>query len=344
MKRKIVLTLVCSLLLMTGCGKGEASNYQKGIQAIETGDYAVALDCLSKAEEEESNLKKVYRAEGMATLSTGEYNRAIDYFTRGLNESNGLIESMDIDISYYLAVAFYKSGNVEEASRVLDNILVLRQSDIAYYLRGKIKLKSGNLAGALEDYDKAISLKPNEYDHYLRMYEDLQGEGYEEESKVYIAKAKELGNKLSDYKKGILEYYEGSYSEARNHLENARKSKEDPKLLLYLGKSYEGLGDLGYAVNIYEEALRESPSSGLIYNQLAGVKIKQKDYNGALEIIDTGLVSCDGEAMQSLMYKRIVASENLGDFSSAAKYMEEYLSKYPDDAKAQREYIFLKTR
>lgn len=346
-RKKIIVGLFAATVLansLTGCGK-EASMYENGIEALEKADYKLALDCFNKAESEESDLKKVYRADGLATLSLGEYARAEDYFIRALGKSNGIIENMDIDISYYLAVTFYKEGKLVDAMKTLDSIIDIRpSSDKAYYLRGKLKLLQGDIAGAIDDYNKTVEISPGDYDHYIRIYEDLQASGYTAESAEYIAKAKNLGNKLNDYKKGILEYYEGNYIEARNHLEAAMKSKKDPKLLIYLGRTYEAIDDYSYAASLYEEALNTDPNSGILYNQLAGVKIKQKDYAGALKVIEEALSNSDGEAVQELMHNRVIVCEYVHDFEKASAYMQEYLERFPDDKMAQREYIFLKSR
>lgn len=347
MKQKIMIAgLILAFMFMTGCGNGDENNYEKGISALASGDYSGALACLEDCDSNEATTKQIYRAKGMAFLSLGEYDRAKDSFIRALNESNGIIEDMDIDISYYLAVTFMKSGDTQQALRTLDSILAIDDdNDTAYYLRGKIKLKEQDKSSALEDYDKAIENNPSEYDHYLRIYEDLQSEGYSEDANVYIGKAMDLGSKLTDYRKGILEYYQGNYDTARKLLEGARDSKKkDVNLLMYLGRTYEALGDYGYAVTIYQEALNENPNSGVIYNQLAGVKISTQDYQGALETIESAFENFDGDAMQGLMYNRVIACEYMYDFENAATYMKEYLAKYPDDKKAQREYIFLSTR
>ena len=47
---------------------------------------------------------------------------------------------------------------------------------------------------------------------------------------------------------------------------------------------------------------------------------------------------------QSLKFNEIVAYEYLGQYDQAKLAMEQYLALYPDDEKAQREAVFLKTR
>ena len=56
------------------------------------------------------------------------------------------------------------------------------------------------------------------------------------------------------------------------------------------------------------------------------------------------LESEGNELMQVLKFNEIVAYEYLGDFKQATVLMQKYISTYPDDAKAQREYEFLQTR
>ena len=43
-------------------------------------------------------------------------------------------------------------------------------------------------------------------------------------------------------------------------------------------------------------------------------------------------------------FNEIVAYEYMKDYKTAAALMSDYLKSYPDDAVAQREYQFLKTR
>ncbi len=113
---------------------------------------------------------------------------------------------------------------------------------------------------------------------------------------------------------------------------------------MYLGRTYEALGDDGYAMTLYEEYLRADSSAGRVYEQLAMCRINKGDYEGALDTIESGLSLGGGQSQQGMMFERIVAYERLYDFASAKKYMEEYLELYPDDEVARRESVFLSSR
>ena len=306
--------------------------------------FAVVTVFLSGCEEKISD-KLTYRAQGIESLGEGRSEDAENAFIRALSCSNGIIEQADIDISYYLAVAEFKSGDFEAAHSTADAIAAIRPDDDGvYFRRGKIELAEGNKDAAMADFDKTVQLAPTNYDRFVGIYEELHAKGYDGEASAYLEKAISAGEKLSDYNKGVLEYYLGSYTDARNDLENAKKSASGEDLTLYLGRTYEALGDDGYAMTLYEEYLRTDSSAGRVYEQLATCRLNKGDYEGALDTIESGLSLGGGQSQQGMMFERIVAYERLYDFASAKKYMEEYLELYPDDEVARRESVFLSSR
>ena len=332
------------VLLLAGCEEAETADVV-ATKAVEAGDYETAQQVTDSAIAATGGDKLVYRARGLAYLGKGEYDKATEAFISALKCSNGLIMPVDTDISYYLAVAQYKTGDLEGAKETTDAILGLwPKDDSAYFLRGKIDLAMGDREGAISDFDSTVSLAPTNYDRYVGIYEELHAKGYDTDADAYLEKAISAGNKLSDYNKGVLEYYLGSYTDARGDLENARKKGSNENLILYLGKTYEALGDEGYAMSLYEEFIRENPTAGRIYEQLATCRLGKGDNEGALDVIETGLSLGGGEGMQGLMFDRVVAYERLYDFSSANKSMDEYLAIYPDDEVALREKVFLSSR
>ena len=342
----VLLLAAAMSVILTGCGEDAESNLSQGMAALSEGNYDAAKTFFYAAEDNGEGEKQAERAIGMTYLAEGDYENAIKSFENALSLSNGIIEDMDIDISYYLAVAKYRSGDEGGAIETYDSIIDIRpDEDNAYYLRGKAYLSSGDKEKALADYEQAVTLSPDDYDHYVRICEDLREAGYESEGDSYIRRAMEDNSKLSDYQLGIFNYYLGNYSDARNYLENARDDKNSgADLIMYLGKTYEALGDPGYAISLYESAIAEGNADGGIYVSMGLCKMQQGDYEGAIDTFETGIAGGYAAYMQSLLYNRIVAYEYLRDFSTAKSLMAEYVQKYPGDEKAARENIFLSTR
>ena len=340
---KLIFIMAVAALSLSGCfGKEDESSYYT---AMLEGDYETGAAAVRQYIDGTGGDKEAYRAMGIALLGTGRFSEAADALTKALTFSNGIVDPYDIDISYYLAVVEYKMGDTQNALSTANAIAALRpRDDGIYFLRAKIELALDDREAAMADFDRTIELAPDDYDRYVGIYEELHARGYDDEAASYLEKAMSVGNKLSDYNKGVLEYYLGSYTDARNDLENAGKSEKSENLTLYLGRTYEALGDSAYAMTLYDDYLREHPSAGRIYEELANCRMKGEDYEGALTVIESGMSLGNGEGVQGMMFDRIVAYERLYDFENARKFMEEYLALFPDDEVAKREYVFLSSR
>lgn len=346
-KKQICLGIAVSLsvLCLCGCSDGkEKTAYQLGVENLNNQNYAEALSYF-KASEDSSNLRLAYRGEGMANLGMANYDDAILCFENALHESNGLVKQVDFDINKYMAVAQYKKGDLSGAKETYTNIIQMDSKDVdAYYLRGKVTLDMDDIPGAKADYDAAIALSQQNSDLYIRIYEDLFNKGMESDAKSYINLALKNISKPSEYQLGIFNYYLGDYTQARNYFETAKETKKTSEGIIYLGKTYEALGDPAYAMSLYDIYVTGDTESPEVYNELGKLKFAQRDYEGALSAFETGLKSNDLSFRQNLMYNRIVAYEYLQNFKTASTLMDEYVSLYPDDEAALRENIFLSTR
>lgn len=129
----------------------------------------------------------------------------------------------------------------------------------------------------------------------------------------------------------------------RKYLEMARKH-EGSEAVLLLGRTYEELGDFNYAISVYTSYLENDQTNASVYNRLGLCKLEMKAYEEALTAFQTGKGIENNDMMQTLRFNEIITYERLGDYKQAASLIGSYLSAYPDDETAQREYIFLKTR
>lgn len=341
-----LIALVLMMCALSACGSEEAESYtDQGMDALEALDYGTAAALFDTALSSGEEARLAYRGKGMALLGLSRYSEAEQMFLKALGESNGRVNKIDYDISYYLAVAQAKSGRYDEAYDTYSAIIGMNEGDEdAYYLRGKISLCRGDKGAALEDFDKSIVLAPTNYDNYIRICKDLTNSGYESEGNAYIQRAMNTDYKKTDYQMGVFHYYAGEYEEAKAYFEKNKGKKDTKDLILYLGRTYEALGDNNYAASLYSEYLASHPDETELYMQLGQNKMNQQDYEGALSAFESGIVTNNVEYAQTLKFNRIVAYEYLLDFKKAAVLMKEYLDEYPDDEEAEREYRFLKTR
>ena len=235
---------------------GKSDNISAGMEAIAALEYDNALFSFAAAREAGEDLRRINRGEGIAYLGKTMYAEAAQAFETALAYSDGRVNSMDYDINYYLATAYYKQGDMQKAIDVYNAILALKDGEKdAYYLRGAIWAEQGNLELATADFDKAISLDKSDYDRLIDIYCVLAEHGYKDTGLTYLQSAMDAGTKdMTNYEKGRICYYLEDYENARNYLEKAR-DEGGYEAILFLGKTYETLGDNNYAISVYSTFL-----------------------------------------------------------------------------------------
>ncbi len=339
-----ILIFAACMFVLTSCGNEEMSYTDTGMAAIEELDYTGALEAFDSALEAGENERLILRGQGMVYMAQLRYDEAIEAFIRALNLSTGVPEDLDYDINYYLAAAYYKSGRLPEAKEVYDSILALRDDEYdAYYLRGIVLLESGDYESSIADFRKAISINNNDCDMIVDVYQVLAAQGYKEAGREIISECIASKSDISDYDYGRFEYYLGNYDSAKTYLENADKG-DSAQITLFLGRTYEALGDYNYAISLYNTYLDKNHNAPNIYNQMGLCQMKMERYSEALSSFQAGMNTEDKSIMQTLKFNEVVAYEYMYEFRTAANLMKDYIALYPDDAAALREYEFLKTR
>lgn len=334
------------LFFLGGCGRnGGQENLQQGMSAIQAFDYNGALDCFEKGMVNNEDAELCYRGQGIAYIGLTRYEEAAAAFEKALSCSRGQITGLEYDINYYLATAYYKNGDMDSAISVYDAILDLRPKEKdAYYLRGILKLEKGDYETAIKDFDSAVALDAADYDCLLDIYKSLEKNGYQEIGETYLQTAlAQGGDGVSDFDRGRISYYLKDYETARNCLEKARDIG-GAEAILYLGRTYEALGDYNYAASVYAGFLEENTDHAEIYNQLGLCRMRTGDYEAALTAFQAGIQVENNDFLQTLKYNEIAAYEYLQQYKKATVLMEAYLENYPDDKEATREYEFLRTR
>ena len=341
-----ILVPVLAAMLIGGCGAEERINYtQQGMEAIQALEYDEALNCFKNAREEGEDEQLLCRGMGLAYMGLTKYEDAITCLEAALHNGSSKIEDADFDINYYLATAYYKNGRAQDAIDTYSAILDLRPREKnAYYLRGVVKLSQGDFEGAQLDFDEAVILDNRDYDQMIRIYMAMEEYGYKDAGMVYLQNAlTENERSISDYDMGRICYYMGDYDNARNYLTKL-KTTTDYGAALYLGRTYEALGDYNYASSIYAGYAENDQSRAEIYNQLGLCRMRMGEYEAALEAFQSAMNIEDNGMMQTLKFNEIVTYEYMREYKTAAALMNSYLKSYPDDEAAKREYEFLQTR
>ena len=259
-----------------------------------------------KTEEQQMTL----RTQGMEQAQEGNYEDAIASYNEALGLADMHAGTLELDIAAYKASAQYRAGNTEDAIATCSAILDLKESAEIYTTRGLLYREAGNTEAAKADFTKAMSLT----------------------------------SKKDKVRLGRLSYYMEDYTNAKTYLEAASK-EGDPEGIYWQAELYREMGNTEYAITLYQSYLEgDTINHQEAYERVAAYQIEQSDYTGALNTIQSGISMGNSGCLQKLMASEIAIYEQQGDFDTALQKMETYLESYPDDADAQREYTFLKTR
>lgn len=345
-KLLVINILVISACLFSGCGFNKMGEYTKaGYNEIANLSYYTAMESFQSAQEHGEEPELIARGRGMASYYLMDYEASVNYYLESLSYTSGIFDDIDFDNNFYLAQSYEKLGQYDKAVETYTAILDLQPKDVmAHYLRGADYLIVGEHDLAVEDFDTALKLDENNYDLRIEIAGRLSDNYYEDEGKKYLQNfLVEKEKKLSSYDKGRIYYYMGEYEQAKGFLDDARDD-DDQNTVLFLGKTYQKLGDYNYAASVYSSFLKRHADSAIIYNELGICKIESKLYSEALDAFEAGRKIENNGIEQTLLFNEIVACEYNGDFTKAKSLMNTYLSKYPDDPNAAKESTFLSTR
>lgn len=335
-------------MLLTVCGCGIFSgdeNVKAAAEQVENLDYEAAIVALDNATEAGENPAQIARIRGIVNMGMTQYEEAEACFIEALSYSDNSVDDFDFDVNYYLADAYERMGRFDDAVYTYSAIIGLKSKDVmAYYKRGTDYLKLGRHDDALADFNRALQLDEDDYDLRIEVAGRLSDFGYEDEGRQYLEDfLLEKEKKLSKFDKGRIYFYMKDYENAKLYFEEARDD-DDQSTILFLGKTYEMLGDYNYATSTYQNYLSKHPEAAIIYNQLGLSRLESEDYAGARDAFATASKIGGSGIEQTLAFNEIVANEYMGNFKQAAVLMEDYLKKYPDDEAAKREAIFLTSR
>lgn len=290
--------------------------------------------------------KATYRQMGIEYMEQGDYASAIEAFDSALSQGIGTVGADELDITYYKAAAQYASGDVEAAMATYNAIIDFdKEAYKAYYLRGCLYGKQGDVEAAMSDFANAVKYNKTDYELYLNIYENLAGLGAGENGEAYLKAALEFkGTEVTDLEyKGQIYYLLGEYENAIGTLQSALEAGST-YANLYLAKCYDDKGDAVTAEGYLKTYIAAAPADAVALNELGEIMLGKELYAEAVLYLEQGL-ACDVIPNRgALMKNLIVAYEFNGDFDKAWELVQEYVTLFPEDEDAQREYIFLKNR
>ena len=236
-----VLLLALFLALPARAGDPVVRN-DYALELLNRGEYEKALEQLQKAfslfpydETLRKNLAVAYMFVGKKELEANRYMEAAENFDHARElVANNVVYGMMRGVALYLAKNYDTAKYEFERARGISGDTV----DILYYL-GRVDYDSGDLAAALENLDKALTLEPGNKevrglaDKIRRELAVEAGMGKGQSSRFEISYDAEVTSSLAD---GILDILESAYNRVGSDLDHFPTARVP--VILYTKKDY----------------------------------------------------------------------------------------------------------
>ena len=174
-----------------------------------------------------------------------------------------------------------------------------------------------------KDYEKAISYLEDGLKQFSMFGDDM-----DEDMSCYLG---ESFYQLGEYEKA---------SEVYDDLLD--KYPEDQKYFILKAENLIAMGKREDAILLYEKGWEKTQST-VFLREICDCYIEEKEYDKALEYARLGVSAEKGDSPEFL-FKEIVIFEKCNDYQSAYEAALEYITRYPEDEKGQKELKFLETR
>ena len=162
------------------------ANLQKGICYSKLHKFDKALNELNYYEKNSKNENKNYELnyhKGLCYMNNKQYNFALEEFNNALRLDPNNAEALT-----NRALVYSELGKTKEATADRDAALKLNPNLIGEWIKqGDEFFSAKDYSKAIECYEKAIQLDPNNSDAYKKL-----GKSYREKSKESFAKARQL--------------------------------------------------------------------------------------------------------------------------------------------------------
>jgi tetratricopeptide (TPR) repeat protein/S1-C subfamily serine protease len=143
-----------------------AAYYGKGLALRNNGNYQEALSAFDRAiqlipAKDQYRYYPLWKYRSLSLADLGKYSEALVAISQAIS-----LEPKDIILLNEKANLLSKMRQYPEAVKIYDEIINREQKSWAYLERGQVKNNLGDKKGAVSDFDRAISINPQEAEAY----------------------------------------------------------------------------------------------------------------------------------------------------------------------------------
>jgi tetratricopeptide (TPR) repeat protein len=237
-----------------------------------------------------------------------------------------------------LGAATWRRGHVYTDGQTLwrDNVTKNQSSWMAYNNLGFALAQAGNYQEAIEQFERALRLKPDDADAHNNFGTALLRQGRVEDAIRHYEQVVQLepNNAQAYFNLGVALERAGKLQNAIDQYRRALQIEpESAETHANLGNALFETGKLQEAIDQYQEALRIKPDYADAHNNLGGTLFRLGRVSEAVAHFEQALRLAPG--MVETHYNLGVALEQAGRTAEAIQQYEQVLRLKPDSAEAQ---------
>jgi tetratricopeptide (TPR) repeat protein len=243
----------------------------------------------------------------------------------------------DTELFFIQGNVAYRKGNFDEAIKFYSEAIEKTPTFAdAYNNRGRVKIELENLSGAIQDFEKAVSIDDKFYMAKFNLAEAYSNTERLEESLKLLNQISNQYKDSSFYFVTLSNVYiqKNNFAEANSNLAVALRL--NPKN----DKGYTNLGYIQYSDKNYdaakqnfEKAIIINPKQDFAINNLSLIYAQQEDYLKALETVEKAIEINKNEIYQNNKAYYLL---NLGKLEEGKKLLDLILEKNKNSAWAFR--------
>jgi protein O-GlcNAc transferase len=241
------------------------------------GKMEAAIRSYSQALEFQPNFAEVRANIGSMYFKMGRLEEAITHYQQAIALSPNLAGA-----HWNLGKVYHKHGNLEAAIACFQRTSELNPqlvgADFHFNLANRL-FAQGKRDEAIENYEKAIAIKPDWAEAYANIGSARSQQGDHDAAIAYYQKAVAYKPELEvlHFNLGNSFLHQGKYEEAIANYQNTLKIKPDwPEVHANIGSAFSMLGQLEEATVSYQQALVFKPNWAEVYCRIGHIQKQDK--------------------------------------------------------------------
>lgn len=308
---------------MKGYKKDAAVLSEIAVAYLYAGDYAGAWDCIARAKKYAPSGEIVYLTEGDLLMAEKKTNEACTKYDMAIYYSSDCIPA------YLKLTDIYASTNPASALAHLEKSMGIDAGFPGnWFYQGEVNRSVGNYKKAAEAYRRFIESGLSDTDTRLRYADCLYFSGKYDEAlpviRVVLAKDPDnvVGMRLQAYALAKKERNAGGLESIRKFMTSVPENKLIFQDYLCYAEQLSYAKEYGQALEQYQRALKLDKKRTNLYQDMADIRVRMKDYSGALADYDQYLASVKAPAAEDMLkfgkcYYNMGAQDSVADSRNA---------------------------